>query len=363
MERWQTSLAGADREVMIKVVGAALLAILIVAGGALIVLQLTAPRPRDAQEWYLGAPLPSARGELATATAHRTPCPEPPCPEAELLYVVGGLTGMGRTEDAVSVFDPVVGQWSTAPTLPAGRHHLGAAGLGSALYVSGGTEGAFRPWTPYANLWRLEPGGGWEVLAPMPEPRWGHRMIGHDGRLFVVGGHGPTSRVLIYEPDTGWRLGAPMPQPRHHLSVVAAGGRIWAIGGRAPESLDRVDIYDPVLDRWDAGPALPAPTSGAAEGVVDGKILIYGGEEPALFGGQVIDRHWLLDPAESLPRWRPAPPPPLPVHGADGAVFQETLVVAGGASRHGALSVTAWTDAVQWLRSELLPTHDGYLAQ
>jgi hypothetical protein len=183
----------------------------------------------------------------------------------------------------------------------------------------------------------------------MPEPRWGHRMVAHGGRLVVVGGQGPTARVLIYDPVDGWTTGAPMPAPRDHLSVVVLDDRIWAVGGRAPESLSRVDIYDPVGDRWEAGPALPAPTSGAAEGVVNGRILIYGGEEPALWGGEVFDRHWMLDPDGAPERWQPAPPPPLAVHGADGAVFQGTLLIAGGASRHGALSVIAWTDLVQRL--------------
>lgn len=270
-----------------------------------------------------------------------------PCHEAELLVVVGGLAGFGRTQDAVSIFDPGERVWAEGPPLPEGRHHLAASGLDGALYVSGGTTGALRPWTPRDDLWRLASDAErWQVLEPMPEPRWGHRMVAHDGRLFVVGGHGPTSRVLIYEPNAGWSSGAEMPVPRHHLSVVVAEGRIWAIGGRARESLARVDLYDPLEDRWERGPDLPAPTSGAAEGVVGGTILIYGGEEPALAGGRIFRRYWLLEPAHR--RWRAAPPPPLAVHGADGAVFQGRLLIAGGASRHGTLSVTAWTDAVQW---------------
>lgn len=322
--------------------------------GAYLFLLATAPEPRETDAWTLGPAMPSARGELATAVAHAGPCPDSPCPDLERLFVLGGLSGLARTEDRVESFDPGREAWTEEPPLPAPRHHPAAAGFAGAVYLSGGTEDVRQPWSPEADFWRLEVGGeAWEELPPMPEGRWGHRMVEHDGRLYVIGGHGPTSRVLVYEPGEGWDAGAEMPTPRDHLSAVVVEGRIWAVGGRAPESLARVDVYDPDADRWAEGPDLPEPTSGAAEGVVDGVVAVFGGEEPALVGGRIFDRHWMLDPHAPDPVWRPAPEPPLAVHGADGAVFQGTVVIAGGASRHGALSVTAWTDAFQWLAAPL----------
>ena len=100
-------------------------------------------------------------------------------------------------------------------------------------------------------------------------------------------------------------------------------GLIWAIGGRDPRSLARVDIYNPAMDTWKPGPELPAPTSGAAEGVINGVIFIYGGEEPNFIEGGINDRHWMFDTRGASPQWEPAPAPPLAVHGADGAVLHE----------------------------------------
>lgn len=353
---------------------------LVAASAVVAWLYLTAPEPSAAGGWDLEAPLPDPRGELATAVAHAAPCPMPPCPNVERLFVVGGLAGLGRAQDRVESYDPTLGLWSVGPPLPGPRHHLGAAGLGQALYVSGGAAEALGGWTPTQDFWRLGVDGDeWERLEPMPEGRWGHRMVAHDDRLWVVGGHGPTSQVLIYTPGEGWERGAEMPVPRHHLSVVVVDGRIWAMGGRIPESLARVDIYDPEAGEWRPGPALPASTSGAAEGVVDGVVLVYGGEEARLLGGGVYDRHWMLDTrrgprepgvevdpeTETEPQpgmeatwttddWAPAPPPPLAVHGADGAVFQGRMVIVGGAGRHGMLSVTSWTDAFQRLEEDIL---------
>ena len=340
-----------------------LLLTLLVGGAAFVgILLVTAPDPASiegpVEGWSLAQSMPSPRGELATAVAHVAPCQDPPCPERERLHVVGGLGGFARVLDLVHVYDPVQGEWSDGPPLPRPRHHLAAAGLSEAVYVSGGAEGIGQPWTPEADLWRLQVGDdAWEPLEAMPEPRWGHRMVAHDGRLFVVGGEGPSSSVLIYTPGSGWTTGAEMPEPRDHLSVVVADDRIWAMGGRVPESRSRVDIYDPVEDEWRPGPELPVPTSGAAEGVVDGVIFISGGEEMQLLRGGIVDQHWALhtgasSPAPSSatsPAWEPVVAPPIPVHGADGAIFQGTFVIAGGASRHGALSVTAWSDAFQWM--------------
>jgi Kelch motif len=219
--------------------------------------------------------------------------------------------------------------------------------------VSGGTDVTgvhlgHQYWPPSSTFWRLRAGADrWEMLAEMIEPRWGHRMVAHDGRLYVVGGRGSSSRVLIFTPGRGWSVGADMPGLRDHLSVIVAGGRIWAMGGRDPGSVARVDIYDPAADRWQPGPELPHPTSGAAEAAVDGVIFIFGGEEPHFLRGHVNDRHWKLDTRGPVPRWEPVAAPPLVVHGTSGAVLQGAIALAGGASRHGVFSITGWANTLQ----------------
>ena len=318
-------------------------------------LYATTPKPRATEGWVLGPSLPARRGELATAVAPGQPCGDPPCPQAERLYVIGGLSRFYRPLRSVAVYDPNSKQWAVGPSLPAPRHHLAAATIGQTPYVSGGTAVAGlhlgKSWPPMDNFWRLAAHADrWESLGPMIEPRWGHRMIAHDGRLYVVGGRGPSNRVLIYTPDQGWSMGAELPRPRDHLSVVVVDGLIWAVGGRDPGSIARVDIYNPATDTWRPGPELPEATSGAADGVIDGIVFIYGGEEPGFVGGGVKDRHWMFDPRGAQQRWKPAPPPPLAVHGTDGAVLQGALVIAGGSSRHGALSLAGWSKELQLLK-------------
>jgi hypothetical protein len=137
-----------------------------------------------------------------------------------------------------------------------------------------------------------------------------------------------------------------MPGPRDHLAAVLVQNKIYAIGGRRDSVLRRVDIYDIPTDTWSAGPSLPKPTSGmAAELLADGRIHVVGGEDPATFGGGVVDRHYILDIASG--RWGAGPKALLPVHGAASDEVAGVLLIAGGARRQGTLSVLSWTGVTQ----------------
>lgn len=322
---------------VIRFLGVAL-GVLLLSFLALVVgLLATNPSPGPVPRWLELAEMPFPRGEVGTAIVPGDQ------PRAADIYVVGGFEGVGSASDRVSVYDTIENTWDEAPRLPDPRHHPGTAALGATVYVTGGAVSA-RDRTEQDELWALPQGATtWEELEPMPEPRAAHRMVAHDGRLYVVGGHGPSSRVLTWAPDGGWSTGAEMPGPRHHLAVVVREGSIWALGGRTEDDtlLDRVDIYDPETDTWREGPQLPTPISAAVEGVIDGRIHLVGGEDPAILGGGTFDHHLVLE--EDGEGWGRAEPAPLAVHGAAGGVVDGRLHVIGGAARQGLLSVLAWT--------------------
>ncbi len=340
----------------LRLTGIIIVALLVVVAVLVGGLLLTAPAPHERDGWVLGPEVPRAFGELATASVMRGD-------GTESLIALSGLAGLGRVVDDVFIYDVASGAWRRGPSLPAAVHHASATALGGAVVVSGGS-GTLNGggWQGSREVWRWElhgdgnGDGEWEAMPPMPEERWGHRMVELGGDLYVVGGHGETPDTLVYRPDRGdWARVAPIPEVRDHLSVVATDDRIWAIGGRGPGNVARVDIYDPEADVWQRGPDLPVPTSGAAEGFVDGYIYVLGGEDPSLLGGGIVDEHWVLDTRAEPLRWEPAPAPPLAVHGADGAVFGGRMVIVGGASRQGALSVTAWTRTFQIMEEDAIP--------
>lgn len=319
-------------------------ALLLLVVGTGVVLSLTNPSPREGTAWRTAAPLPEPRGEASGTVVETADGPQ--------LAVVGGLSGFGRTRDDVTLYDPRDEVWSTLTPLPEPRHHTAVAAIGGTLYVSGGSPSATDLSTATPQLWALdvEAGGEWEVLDALPQPRWGHRMVAVDGRLYAVGGQ-PGPDVQIYDPDEGWSLGAPLPEVRDHLGVAVRDDEIWVLGGRdrLDELTARVDVYDPEADEWRDGPDLPAPVSAAGVGVVDGRIHVVDGEDPATFAGGVLDAHWVLPPDADA--WTPGPQSRLPVHGAAAGVIDAGLYVAGGASRHGALSTISWTDEVQVLEA------------
>ncbi len=181
-------------------------------------------------------------------------------------------------------------------------------------------------------------------------------MVAFRNRLYVVGGVGDTDRTLVYDPrNDRWTSAAPLPSGRDHLGAVVWGNEIWVIGGRSGGLSSRVDVYDPVKDRWREGPELPRPMSAMAVGVLEDGLHVVGGEDPRFFLGGVIDEHYVIAPRSR--RWRSASRALLPVHGAGYAVHAGRFLVAGGATREGALSTISWTPIVQAFRPQ------GFLRQ
>lgn len=322
---------------VLRVLGIAVIAVLLLFAATIGVLRLTNPKMRDVARWDRRAEMPHARGEVASAGL------------GTKLVVAGGLHGIGRTADRVDVYDISRNEWTRGRSLPAPRHHSAASAAGEHVYLSGGAPGA-RDWTPTNNLWRARPGDPWKAMRPMPAGRHGHAMVTIGERLYVVGGAGYTLDTLIYDiEDDRWTKGAPIPLPRHHLRAVAWNGKVWAIGGRRGSPVTNVDVYDPETDTWAPGPSLPSPMSAMSVGVLRDVLHVVGGEDPRVLDGGVLDRHYSL--AEGAKEWKKAHRAMLPVHGAGFAVYKDVLIVTGGASRQGLLSTISWTPVTQMYRT------------
>lgn len=309
-----------------------LAAVVVLLGALFGYLWITNPDPVDSPGWTRLADMPNPRGEVAAAGV------------GARLIVAGGLRAIGGTSDAVGVYQIEKDEWASGRPLPSARHHAAAAALEGWLYVAGGASSA-TDWMPRSEVWRSRPGGDWEAVEDMPEGRQGHAMVSWGGRLYVIGGVGSTDRTLVYHPDEGWSPAALLPAGRDHLRAAAWGDEIWVIGGRSNDPLPRVDVYEPRADRFRRGPDLPEPTSAMAVGVVGRSLHVVGGEDPGVIGGRVIEAHYMLE--QGSLRWRSGTRPVLAVHGAGFAVHGNGLIVAGGASRQGGLSVASWTGVTQ----------------
>ncbi len=115
---------------------------------------------------------------------------------------------------------------------------------------------------------------------------------------------------------------------------MVLGGRFYAIGGRDGDIGKETrsnDAFDLAQSRWITGlEELPTPRGGFATAVLDGRILVIGGEGPTGIHHQVE----AYDPAHDA--WRELEPIPGGRHGIEAAVCGGAVyVLDGGAQPYG----------------------------
>jgi N-acetylneuraminic acid mutarotase len=132
-----------------------------------------------------------------------------------------------------------------------------------------------------------------------------------------------------------WLKAAPLPTPRNQLSVAVLNKRIYAIGGQLnhdSQQIDqaRVDIYDPVSDTWNEGPALPNPHSHSegATFVHNDRIWMLGGHSTPDGGNKGFSNDVLT--LKEGGEWELICRLPKPVSSPAAAIINDRLYVAGG---------------------------------
>src|SRR6266566_1567001 len=118
--------------------------------------------------WTTGAPMPSARTEVAVAEVDGK------------IYVVGGFGG----ERELEIYDPAVDRWSRGAPIPRALHHAGAVGLNGKLYLIGGYVDG---WTPTDEVHEYDPASDrWRPLARLPTAGGGLAAAGLGGKILAV---------------------------------------------------------------------------------------------------------------------------------------------------------------------------------
>jgi N-acetylneuraminic acid mutarotase len=156
------------------------------------------------------------------------------------------------------------------------RAELGAASLDNKIYAIGGGQGtsilsqepifaANEVYDPLTNVWT--------TLSPLPVAVKGNTAtIGFNGKIYVFGGlsaAGASSLVQIYSVASNtWSTGAPMPTPRFKAMAGVLNGQIVVFGGEVPITFEssgqitsttdtgQTEIYDPISNSWTIGPAM-----------------------------------------------------------------------------------------------------------
>ncbi len=294
------------------------------------------PAGQAEPRWSEQPPIPQARSELGAAVI------------GSAIYVVGGFGGGSR----VDRFDTETGTWQRVADLPIAVHHPGVAALDGTLYVAGGyREDDHRA---VADVWAYDPAAdAWERRAALPVARGAFGLAALDGYLYAVGGArqrlgGPvTGRVDRYDPrDDRWEARQSLSVPREHLAVVAGGGHLYAVGGRANGDESETfaaahERYDPVEDRWETLPPLPVPRGGLAGVYVNGWVIVLGGER----GDRIFADVNAFD--TTTKRWHALPAMPTARHGLAAAVVGATLYAITGSTLAGRVQNTSVVEALR----------------
>lgn len=244
------------------------------------------------------------------------------------LYLIGGF---GDT-NGFKRFDPAANTWSVLPPLPSGRDHLAAFAIDGGVFVAGGSVHGDTNNAP--AMMRFDVARNvWETRSEFQTFTFGSQATVLAGRAYIGS---PDGSLQEYDPvqRAVRRIAAPNTRRRDHGQTLAYQGEIWVIGGRSPETTS-VAIYDPVTERWRTGPSLNRFRGGFAAAVVDGQIVVAGGE--------VVNGGVRLEPSSEIfapgsDAWRLGPDLSTPVHGVPGASLGGKFYVIGGSTIAGSES-------------------------
>lgn len=210
------------------------------------------------------------------------------------FYALGGIEARGISA-AVEAYDPATDAWARQADLPQALYQPAAAVSGAGLYVFGGEA----PTGPSERIYRLTPGGGWQVSpATLQPPRAGAAAVAlPDGRIVIAGGRNAAGDALalveVFDPESGTLSPAPrlrVPRYAHAAgrvgqAVVVAGG--WQDGFGALASVEGWSADQP---EWTPRASLPAPRFGAT-GVSVGSTLwvVAGANDGEGSGADVLE--------------------------------------------------------------------------
>jgi hypothetical protein len=209
---------------------------------------------------------------------------------------------------SAELFDPATGRFSPTGSMSTIRDNHTATLLqdGRVLVVGGGGEG-YASQTA-ADLY--DPATGtFSRTGSMKTGRYLHTAtLLQDGRVLVVGGRSPGDSVYtsaeIYDPATGkfGSAGSMKEGRQQHTATLLTDGRVFIAGGYWSDGqkwrvLSSAEMYNPATGNFSPIGSMGTPREGhTATLLIDGRVLIVGGEDIGNSGGVAVDSAVLYQP-------------------------------------------------------------------
>jgi N-acetylneuraminic acid mutarotase len=266
------------------------------------------------------------------------------------FYLVGGR----QAPQPVEVFEVATRTWKRAAVSPVTMHHFQPVVYDGKIYVLGALTGSGRGEPPLPDVYIYDPAADrWEKGAAVPGDRLrgGAGAVVHDGLIYLVAGHqlghssGHVPWLDSFNPRTGeWRRLADAPRPRDHFQAVVLDGKMYAPAGRRSAAafghaldltIPEVDVYDFKSGQWSTLPAtanIPTKRAGASTVLMNGQIIVIGGESEADFR-----MHMDVEALDlKTMRWTTLAPLNHGRHGTGAIVHDGKIYTAAGSTRQGA---------------------------
>jgi N-acetylneuraminic acid mutarotase len=276
---------------------------------------------------------------------------------AERFYLIGGR---GDTPvKPVEIFDPTTRVWTAGAAPPVEMHHFQAVEYDGKVYVVGAMTGGYPTEPPIPEVHVYDPATDrWSAgpAIPADRRRGGAGVVVHDGQIYVAAGirnghtDGHVAWLDTFDPRTGaWRRLADAPRARDHFQAAVIDGKLYAVGGRRSSvgtgqpfelTVSEVDVYDFRTGRWSTLPPaanLPTPRAGATTAVMDGRLLVLGGESGAQQAAHAEVEAY--DPRTG--RWTTLAPLTVGRHATQAVVHDGRLYVAAGSRTRGATEINS----------------------
>lgn len=257
------------------------------------------------------------------------------------IWVAGGVTASHEATASTQFYDPAINNWGVGPDLPVALHHAMVVNYRNQLVVIGGFQsrdndllGVTSPRMLLLDNNTSKFVDGKALLHP--RGAGGAAVVGNE--IVVVGGRTGNPAQLVTQTEifdgTVWRVGADIPMPGDHIAVTADSRYLYAVGGReftADSNVDVVQRYDPKADHWDILTPTPQTVSGAGAAIVDGRLIVVGGEGVTSVSGTVQ----AYDLTASTATWTPLASLDPGRHGLGVTTIGNTLYAIGGATKPG----------------------------
>jgi N-acetylneuraminic acid mutarotase len=256
------------------------------------------------------------------------------------IYVVGGYVS-GSISTSVQAYDPGTDEWRDVKDFPGPLQHSNAGVVGDKLYVAGFYLTTGTTMTS-AQTFEYDPGTDeWTEKRPLPGLGRAAGCTAVEGGLFYVFGGAldgtSVAEAARYDPaNDAWEALPDLPGPREHCTAGAIDGTLYFVGGRVDEIVNiepDVWAFDPTAKTWTPKAPLLRPRAGLAGSVLFGKLYTFGGEGNPESNMGIFDDIDVYDPV--LDAWEALPPMLVPRHGFGAATLADRIYLAGGAIRQG----------------------------